>query len=469
MRKELRRSLFAAACAGAALAGCGGNSSSSTTTSGVPAPAPTPSPSPTPASAGSYLLMGRAGGTTAAVANIPFADTPQGPSPFGLNYIDPANLPAPFAVDTGQFQIEAGGTVLPLASVSEYFPNGAGSATGWGTRFRVYAKASSNSAGLLYAIDLRKTSTPPATPTPVQLTSNTIAAMKLCSTAPVVFDNYRSANMSWILFHVLVGTGGCGTPADQYLAIQLSMGPTSSPQSLGQLEPVAATYDGEGTITGYLAINHASSPVPLAHLDTTFKPITTPTLPNLVGTGLNIVGGDFLSLAVSGSIWLYLDSSGIYALNFSTGTVSSAIVTLGAGDTVNDRAVVDGTKAYVAINNNTSGTEIVQIDLTNNAVAMVARDATLTSIKLVGVTSGALVYLGTTTASVTNLRSAVKSTLVANPTALNNPLIASQSIDPLMGPNGSSGGPVAFLVGDTVFFTVADSAPGTTGFAKQAF
>jgi hypothetical protein len=472
MRKELRRSLFAAACAGAALVGCGGNSSSSSSSSGVPAPAPSPSPSPVPTSAGTYFLVGRAGGSTTP-GNIPFADSPHGTSPFGLSYIDPTNLPPPFNVDTFQNQLEAGGTVLPLAAVSEYFPNGAGSASAWGTRYRVYAKvSSSNTAGLLYAVDLRQTSTPPAAPTPVQLTSNTITAMKLCSTAPVVFDNYRSANLSWVLFHVLVGTGGCGTLADQFLAVQLSMGPTSSPQSLGVLEPVEATYDGEGTITGYLAINHTSSPA-LAHLDTTFKPITTPALPNLVGTGLNglnTAGGDFVSLATSGSAWLYLDSSAINAVNYSTGTVSSAVVTLGMGDTVNSRGVVDGTKAYIAINN-TSGSGIVQIDLANNnAVLTGARDATLSTIDLVGVTSGALVYFGTTSAGVTNLRSAVKSTLVAHPTPLNNALSASQTIDSLMGPNGAaSGGPVAFLVGDTVFFTVADSAPGTTGFAKQAF
>jgi hypothetical protein len=468
MRKELRRSLFAAACAGVALAGCGGNSSSSTTTGGVPAPAPTPSPSPIPTGAGSYLLAGRTGGTATAGASIPFADMAAGPSPFGLSYIDPANLPTPFDVDMGTFRVELEGTVLPLATVSEYFPNGAGSATGWGTRFRVYAKASGNSAGLLYALDLRETATPATAPVAVQLTSGTVSGMKLCSTAPVVFDNYRSANLSWIVFRALNGTS-CGSLSDQFLAFQLSMGPASTAQSLGQLEPVEATYDGEGTITGYLAINHASSPPSLAHLDTTFKPIASPAFPNLVGTGLNVAGGDFLSLAVTGSIWLYLDSSGINALNVSTGTVSSAIVTLGAGDTVNGRAVVDGTKAYVAINNN-AGSGFAQIDLTNTTVAMVARDTTLSAIRLVGVTSGALVYFGTTTTGVTNLRSAVKSTLVANATPLNNALTASQTIDALMGPNGAaSTTPVAFLVGDTVFFTVADTAPGTTGFAKQAF
>ena len=108
MRKELRRSLFAAAFAGVALAGCGGNSSSSTTGSGVPAPAPSPSPSPspTPASAGSYLLAGRAGGTTAAVANIPFADIPQGPSAFGLSYFDQHRGPAAILHDVGDQRIQ---------------------------------------------------------------------------------------------------------------------------------------------------------------------------------------------------------------------------------------------------------------------------------------------------------------------------------------------------------------------------
>jgi len=224
MRKEVRRSLFAAAFAGAALAGCGSDSSSNNPSVGVPAPAPSPGPAPPPASAGSYFLFGRAGGTVSpAVANIPFADLAPpgaGPSPFGLSYIDPANLPPPFSVDTGQFQLEAGGTVLPLATVSEYFPNGAGSATAWGTRYQVYAKASTNSAGLLFGVDLRKVTGTPA-PTPYQLTSGTIQGMQLCSNAPFVFDNYRSASLSWILFHALGADKNCGTADDRFVAVQL--------------------------------------------------------------------------------------------------------------------------------------------------------------------------------------------------------------------------------------------------------
>jgi hypothetical protein len=481
MRKELRRSLFAAACAGVALAGCGGNSSSSTSSGGVPAPAPSPSPSPTPASAGSYLLIGRAGGTTGAVANIPFADSSQGPSPFGLSYIDPANLPPPFAVDNFQFQIEAGGTVLPLASVSEYFPNGAGSASAWGTRYRVYAKASGNSAGLLYAVDLRETVTPATAPTPVQLTSNTVSGMKLCSTPPVVFDNYRSANLSWILFHVLGPDINCGTLDDQYLAIQLSMGPSSTALSLGQVEPVEAIYDGQGAITGVLAISHPSvdgsgnptTPVPLELLNANLaSPQVFST--KLQGKGLNAAGGDFLSLGVaSGNLWLYWDSTAIYGVNLATG-VTTQIAALQAGDTVNGRAVFDSTSAYVAVNNTAVpplGSQIIKITLASGTATPGPRDTTLSNITLVGATTGAVVYFGTTAATpaVTNLRTTLKSTLALNATPLNNTLSGTQTIDSLMGPSGSAGGPVAFVVGDTVFFTVADTAPGTTGFAKQAF
>ena len=484
MRKELRRSLFVAAFAGAALAGCGGGGGSAGPSGSPPPPPPPPGP---PTAAGSYFLMGRAGGTVSpAVANIPFGDTAVGPSPFGLSFIDPLNLPAPFGVDTGQFQLEAGGTALPLASFSEYLPNGSGSATAWGTRYRVYAKASTNAAGLLYAVDLRKSgATPPANPVPAQLSSGTVTSLQLCSTAPVAFDNYRSADKSWILFHALGADKNCGTGDDNFVAIQLSMNSTMPALTLGQVEPVEALYDTNGTITGFLAISHPtvdasgnpSTPVPLEQLDINLanpKQFTT----KLQGKGFNFNGGDFLSLGIASvagaNIWLYWDSSGIYGINLTTG-VTSTIRMLMSGDTVNGRGVIDGTKAYVAINNTASpslGSQIIQIDLANNfAVTIGPRDATLSGIQLVGVTTGALVYFGATAATpaVTNLRSAVK-TALATTSTLNNALSSTQSIDSLMGPTGAAGGPVAFLVGDTVFFTVADtSASGATGFAKQAF
>src|SRR5258707_14662088 len=93
MRKELRRSLFAAAL-GAALAGCGG-SANPPTGSGS---APPPPPPPPPASPGTYFVAERAG-FSSMQSTIPFFDNPAVPaSAFGLIYADPLRLPLAFDV-----------------------------------------------------------------------------------------------------------------------------------------------------------------------------------------------------------------------------------------------------------------------------------------------------------------------------------------------------------------------------------
>src|ERR1700730_1113579 len=118
MRKELRRSLCAAAF-GAALVGCGGSYNAPP---GSATPPPPPPPPPPPAAPGTYFVAGRAGFTNMQ-STIPFFDNPGVPaSAFGLIYADPASLPLPFAVtNTMANQLEAGGTGLDVASVSEYF------------------------------------------------------------------------------------------------------------------------------------------------------------------------------------------------------------------------------------------------------------------------------------------------------------------------------------------------------------
>jgi hypothetical protein len=153
-------------------------------------------------------------------------------------------------------------------------------------------------------------------------------------------------------------------------------------------------------------------------------------------------------------------------VNLTTGMTSSAIYTLMAGESVQGRAVFDGANAYVAIDS-MAGSYVKMINTTSNMATFTQTpDATSTQISLVGVTSSSLIYLSRN-------GSAVKSLLKSNLTGLitlNKALTATQTIDSLMGSNGVSGPPIAFLVGDTVFFTVADtSATGATGFAKQAF
>ncbi len=492
MRKELRRSLFAAAIAGVALAGCGGGGGG-----GSPAPSPAPSPSPTPPpppppSAGSYFLAGIAGGAASAGTPIPFADLEppadptgggQAPSLYGIQFVDPVNQPVPYDVGQGKVQLAPGGTALPLATVSEYLVSGS-SITAWGTRYLVFASATSNISGLLYAVDLRKSGTTPANPAPVQLSSATVAGAQLCSTAPVVFDNYAAAKLSWIQFRVLGNDHNCGTLDDKFAVFQLSMSSTTAPVSLGpinQVELVQAIYNASGTITGFVAINHPATdpttgfpigPVTLQQYDATLlKPPTNFATP-LAGTGHDVTSGDFLSLGItSGNVWLYWDYNGIYSLNLGTGAISQ-IQALTGGDRVDNGAVFDGANVYVPIDNtNGAGTWILQINESTLAPTSGPRDTTLATIRLVGETTGALVYFGTTAVApiVTNLLSAPKSNLTRNGGMLNNLLSGNQTIDSLMG-LGAAATPVAFLVGDTVYFTIADSsATSSTGFAKQAF
>jgi hypothetical protein len=485
MRKELRRSLFAAAFGSVTLAGCfGGNSSSSSTSSGVPAPAPSPTPPPIPTSAGSYYLIGLAGFFTNPQQQIPFAPSaPAGASPFGLIFADSTNPPTAFSVTTAAAnQVAAGGTPYDLGSVSEYFPNGAGSATGWGTRYRLYAKANTGATDAsLYAVDLRKSGTTPATLASAQISSGTVVSLRLCgSPRPVVFDNYRSANLSWVVFHEVPPPGGdnnCGTLDDNFVALQLSMSSSTAPKMLNQLEPIEALYDSNGTITGFLAINHPAvsngaitAPVSLQKLDANVSNATTFSR-TLTGTGLNIAGvpsGDFLSLGISSSgVWLYVDSSNIYAIDLSSGTTTQISgFTLGTGDNIQSRAVFDGTTAYVGVNNNTAGGYVVQIDTSGKTVvATQARDtAALANMTLVGVTSNNVVYL-------LNDGSAIKSIAKSGLTALASlkTLTTGQKIDGPMLAGGTSGSPTAYLVGDTLYFTVADSSGATGYFAKQAF
>jgi hypothetical protein len=424
--------------------------------------------------------------------NIPFATGGVGASKLELAYIDSAS--PPLAVDFTNGQSTAAALVMEAANLgydfgtfSEYFPaSGGGTATSWGTRFQVYADvAPAAGPGVLYALDLRKP-TPLAAPKPAQISSGTVTSMQLCSSPGAsLFDNYHAANSSWIVFHALGPDANCGTLDDKFVAVQISMSPTTAPLSLVQgtgssqlwIEPQEALYDTSGTITGFLAIAHppvCSAPpctvgqpttaVPLQQLDANFanpKAFTTP----LNGTGLTGAGGEFVSLGVDGNVWLYVDGNGIYALNWSTGVTSPVIYTLMTGESVQSRAVFDGANAYVAIDS-AAGSYVKMINTSTNLVtATQAPDATSTQISLVGVTSSNLVYLSQNGAAIKSL---AKSTLTGL-TPLKT-LTATQAIDALMGPAGASGLPVAFLVGDTVFFTVADtSATGTTGFSKQAF
>jgi hypothetical protein len=423
---------------------------------------------------GNYFQAGRAGGSGGINSvPIPFADQSVPPNPFSLVFMDPANpvILSQFFI-AGQ-TLEAGGATVDLFSASEFFPSGT-SATAWGTRYRVYAKADTGAAakGLLFAVDLRKSGTTPANPMPVQLSSGTLQGLQLCSTGPALFDNYRSADQSWVLFHAKGKDNDCGSTDDQFYAFQLAMTAASAPKSLAQLEPVEALYDSSGAITGYLAVKHppvtAGQPatgVQLQRLKTDFS-VSTTFSQTLVGQGLTAPGsGDFHSLGVvAGNLWLHQDSSNIWALNLTTGlrTTGTPLVTLMTGDSLQGRAVIDGSVAYVALNNNTNGSTIARIDTSNSTVLMLPRDlaAATPGIALVGVTSSNLVYLFNDGSSI---KSTVKASLPAGVSL--QTFSASQKVDMLMG-TASPAVPVAFLVGDTVFYTVADSAGA---FAKQAF
>jgi len=493
MRDELRRALFAAAFAAAALAGgCGGGGGGgSPAPAPAPGPPPPPPPPPPPAAAGTYFLAARAGGSgTAPLNNIPFPTGPVGASKFMLAYIDSANPPLPFNftnVSPNPNQLEAVGLGYDFGTFSEYFPASAGgTATGWGTRYQVYADVgpSGTGPGALYAVDLRKP-TPLAAPVATQISSGTVTSLKLCSSpAASLFDNYRTANQSWIVFHAVGPDNNCGSIDDTFVAVQMSMSSATGALPLAQgsgtsalqIEPVEALHDTFGTITGFLAIAHppctdinctaVTSPVSLQKLDASFaNPATFAT--RLNGLGQTGAGGEFVSLGVAGNVWLYVDGNGIYSANWSSPTTASTLVyQLMAGESVLGRAVFDGANAYVAISSMT-GSYVKMINTSTNMVtATQAVDATSTQIALVGVTSANLVYLSQNGSAIKSL---AKTTLTGL-TILNKTLSGTQSIDSLMVSGGASGPAAAFLVGDTVYFTVADSsASGATGLAKQAF
>ena len=493
MPKGMRRSLFAAAFAGTALVGCGGGGSSSSGS-------PPPPPPPPPASAGSYFQLGRAGSSaTNTPKTIPFFSASLTASSFGLVFWDPAVPPNAFSLTTDPQSpnlLEAGGIGLDLATVSEYFPSG-GTGTAWGIRYRVYAEAQPSGDAVLKTVDLKKATATPPNPAPVQVSSGTFNGMALCPisapgvfpTAPALFDNYSDGRLSWIVFHAKGVDLDCGTLDDQIVGIQVAMSSSTAPKALAQLEPVEATYDANGTITGFLAINHPTvcttpggcgavpigaplTPVPLQQLDTTMAATKT-FATNLVGNGSNLPGGDFRSLGISsGNVWLYVDSTSLYAVNLGTGVTTPIAITgsapIGAVE-VQGRAVfdpADATKGYVAFaSNGAGGSTIVQINLSNNTAIAQTRDAAgAGGITLVGVTSGNVVYLINNGSAI---KSVAKSTLTGLVTLTTGSLSGSQVVDSLMGPNGAVGPPVAFLVGDTVYYTVADPTAAAT--AKRPY
>jgi hypothetical protein len=411
--------------------------------------------------------------------SIFFFDGPQSVNPFPLVVTDP------LAATPAATQFESQITTLDIANVSEWFPDASGNATAWGIRYRVYAKGNN-----LYAIDLRKSGSPPPTPKPTQLSMAAIQGVAATTTTPAlpalcffdyqVFDNYRSADQSWIVFHARSTSSttgnGCGSLDDQFLAVETSMGATNEPlvltqtvsgQSMpNQLQPVEALYDKTGLITGFLAISHPpentttlqpTTPVAVVQLSTGMT-VTKTFAQTLTGSGLTGGSGDFVSLGVSaGGIWLYKDPSGIWAVDVAN-NVSTRVYTIKSGDVVHGRAVFDGampTKAYISIDN-AAGSYVLQIDTSTKTSASQPPDTRATlGIELVGVSSANVVYVLTDRSAVKALS---KTTLSSSPFIL----FAASGTLSVDGPQGSPNGaaPVAYLVQDEVYFTAADVSNG---------
>lgn len=427
-------------------------------------------------------MMDRAGtGSPLGVQNIPFAaGNAASATTYGLLYADPANLPSAYNVTNyAANQLATAGataadTTYDLATINEY-TSGASGGTAWSNRFWIYAYASGSDAAL-YSVDLRQLGT--ATPAPVQLAGGTVKSLQLCKTNPpsTVLDDYASATNSWIVFHALGGDNNCGTLDDQFVAVN----PVGGAKTLGYLEPVDAAYDPTtGAITGYLAINHPPAPLPLVtptgpvhlqQLDLTLTAVST--LPgNLVGYGFNAnvtPSGDFLSLGVSSSkAWLYFDSNNVSVANLAASPVVITPLALSSGDSVSSRAIFDGNFAWVAVNHS-GAAYILQIDLTNPSAPAIHQSPTeaVNGLTLVGVTPNYVVYALNDGSA---LKSLAKSALT--PTVLwSKPSSSSETVDGPMAAAGTGGAPTAYLVGTTVYFTVADpAASGSAGFAKQAF
>jgi hypothetical protein len=469
MQRQLRRPLLlaVAALAGIVADGCGGSANTAGGGGGGGGGG-------FGTNAGAYFVSGRANRSTTNNTIQFFGQSAGLGSP-----ADGYDLVAADSSGNASPVIAAGGSWLNLATVSEWTA-ASGTATAWATRFRVYAGTDS----LLHVVDLGAPSGSSVAKVAATQLSTASTSIICPAESPYVVDDYALASRSWVVFRINGPDDNCGTPDDRFEAIRLNAAPTDAPTALTQsstsvsggtdfVQPVETLRDGTGKVTGVLELVHP----PVSNTNGLIVPLAPPTLQladanlanpkrigsQIAGLGLSAGGsGDFRSLGVArgSNVWLYADTTVIMAIVNPAGlpTSSVTVYTPLQGDVLQQSVVFDpdGTTAYLAFSNLTTGSYIVKVDTTvaSPAGVQIVADATTTSaINVIGATSTNVIYA---MADGSALKAAPKSgTSSTAPTV----------IAALASPLALSGTWQVAIVGDTVYYTV----DGTSTPLSQAY
>ncbi len=360
----------AALLAGIFLASCGGSSSS-------PSGGSTPPPPPTLL----YYLSGMGG-------------TLHG-SGFDLVAFAPATSSSSTITTT---TVASGGTWTGQATIAQWTAS-LGSATDAGVRYRIYA----GSDNFLHLVDLAIVSGQTA-PTDNQLTTlSTTSVCSVTSSPPTVLNDYAAPGNSILSFRTpgLNAASSCPSSTDQFTVVAASASATTAPV-VSQTEPVDAVRDAAGAIKTLLLLIHSGSAPSVAYAASMSA---TPTMiATLSGSGISGNGGDFQSLAVvnqsdGSSVWLYRDLGAINAVHLGAGTAPVLVFTIKDSDGFQPPVLVDGTLAFLAMTDPSSGTnQIVRVDTSHIAAgsgALITQDTVGVNgpgIELVGIAGGYLYY-----------------------------------------------------------------------------
>ena len=425
-----------------------------------------------------FYLTGKANAAAAVGAGrigfSSFPGTGATPDLYDLVVVDSAALTAS--------KPAAGGTWLPMASVAQWsVPPGSGQATSWAPRYLVYAQlpiAGGTSDAPLYLLDLAQTATSSLPTAGTVFSSASTVSSNICNfgqSSGLVLNDLATPSRSWVTLRVAGPDTSCSSIENQTIAIPLTAGPTTAPLALGLTEPVEAIHGTDGSLSGAIELSHiltsnAATQKPTLQLaDASLNPLgAIGTSQPMAGTGnTGALNPDFQSLGIAAGsqVFLYRDASHVMAISLRSPATAVTLFTLTAtspftGDTLQPgRALfdVDGTTAYVAVNNNGGSSHVVRIDtsVTPPTAISVATEAAAINIQLVGLTAttGYLVY---SVGSQPGLK-AIQKTASAGAALSVTSLGLSQTFDAIP--------PV--IIGDAVYYTVLDNSG--TGSYRQLY
>jgi hypothetical protein len=247
-----------------------------------------------------------------------------------------AILAAPAAAATGTTVVEAAGQATTLFGQVVAGTVSGGLVSDLHTRYALYFKS-----GRLYQIDHQV-----ATGTPHGVPLSTLAPSDVCAIGtqgePDLSNqagyDLADATRNWVFFAAPV-SGVCSSPSDSYRAVRMSMGDADVALTVG--EPVAAVYDGNAAITGYILRNGST----FQKVDANLANPTT--LFTLAPSAFKSFGVSFGASAPG--VWLFVNGGQLYAYSLATqASTPTVVATLQAGEQVGS-VLSDGANGYVSI------------------------------------------------------------------------------------------------------------------------